>query len=98
MNGYNAEDFIVIGKVLSVLGELHAHPQDPAPQIWDNGPHRLYEWCVLCRDDTALHEVEVRSYLSIINTVGQIKPQLYSIEDYNTELPNFTRCYITIYI
>ena len=98
MNGYTAEDIIVIGKALSVLEELHALPQDLYPEIRDCGPHRLYEWCALCRDDTALHEFEVQSYLSIINTVGRIKPQLYSIEDYDAELPNFTRYYITIYI
>ena len=98
MNGYTAEDIIVIGKVLSVLEELHALPQDLHPEIRDCGPHRLYEWSVLSRDDTALQELEVRAYLSIINTVGRIKPQLYSIEDYDIELPNFTRYYITIYI
>ena len=98
MDGYTAEDIIVIGKALSVLEELHALPQDLHPEIRDCGPHRLYEWSVLSRDDTALQELEVRAYLSIINTVGRIKPQLYSIEDYDAELPNFTRYYITIYI
>lgn len=99
MNDYTAEDIIVIGKVLAVLEELHALPQDPRPEIRDCGPHRLYEWSgVLSRDDRPLQELKVRAYLSIINTVGRIKPQLYSIEDYDAELPNFTRYYITIYI
>lgn len=98
MGTVDIDDTVVTGKVLAILGELHAHPQDPAPQIWDNGPHRLYEWCVLCRDDMPLREQDVRAYLSVVNVVGRAKPGLYEIKSYGTHRPNLTRYYLRVYI
>ena len=94
----NAEDAVVWGKLLVALGELNILPQDPV--AWDYGPHRLYQVSILTRDDEPflLMVDQFCASLDRLNTVGTIKPQFYSIENYPAEFPNFHRDYLTIYI
>lgn len=94
-----AEDLAVWGKLLVILGELGDSLvlQDTMPIVWDQGAHRLYQMCVLCRDDHVPSEEKVCSILGGLNAVGSIKPQLYSIEEY-PDRRNFTRCYVTLFV
>ena len=97
---FTAEDLEVIGKVLAALGELGITLllRDPVPVMWDHGPHRLYQWEAITRDDEPMDSRDIQVLLTAVNSVGQFKPQVYSVEDYPTECGNFTRYYITVFI
>ena len=97
---FNSEDLAVIGKVLAALGELGITLllRDPVPVMWDYGPHRLYQWEVITRDDEPVDSKAIQVLLTAVNSVGQFKPQVYSVEDYPTEYGNFTRYFITVFI
>ena len=94
----NAEDMVVWGKLLAVLGELNILPQNPA--AWDYGPHRLYQVAILTWDDEPFEFLvdQFCTNLDSLNTVGAIKPQFYGIESYPAEFPNQHRYYLTLYI
>lgn len=97
---FNSEDLAVIGKVLATLGELGITLllQDPVPVMWDYGSHRLYQWEAITRDDEPVDSKAIQVLLTAVNSVGQFKPQVYSVEDYSTEYGNFTRYFITVFI
>ena len=97
---FNNEDLAVIGKVLATLGELGITLllQGPVPIMWDYGPHRLYQWEVITRDDDPFDCGKFEALLLGLNSEGKFEPQVYSVEDYPTEYGNFTRYYITVFI
>ncbi len=97
---FNNEDLAVIGKVLASLGELGITLllRDPVPVMWDYGPHRLYQWEVITRNDEPIGTQAIEALLLGLNSEGKFKPQVYSVEDYPTEYGNFTRYYITVFI
>lgn len=99
-SSFNSEDLAVIGKVLAALGELGITLllREPVPTMWDYGPHRLYQWEVITRDDEPLDSVILEARLLEFNVSGKFKPQVYSVEDYPTEYGNFTQYYITVFI
>ncbi len=97
---YSNEDLVVCGKVLAVLGELgNAHLlQGLAPVVWNYGPHRFYQWELVSRDDEPFDSETFYKLLAALNSVGKIKPQIHSIEDYPEEVRYFTRYYLSVYI
>ena len=84
---FNSEDLAVIGKVLATLGELGITLllQDPVPVMWDYGPHRLYQWEAITRDDEPVESKAIQVLLTAVNSVVHFKPQVYSVEEYSTE-------------
>ena len=97
---FSSEDMAVIGKVLATLGELGITLllQDLVPVMWDYGPYRLYQWEAITRDDEPVDSQAIQVLLTAVNSVGQVKPQVYSIEEYPAEEANFHRAYLTVYI
>ena len=97
---FTAEDLAVIGKVLASLGELGITLllRDPVPVMWDYGPHRLYQWEVITRNDDPIGTQAIEDLLGAVNSVGKFRPQVYSVEDYPTEYCKFTQYYITVFI
>ena len=97
---FNNEDLAVIGKVLATLGELGITLllRDPVPVMWDYGPHRLYQWEVITRNDEPIGTQAIEDLLGAVNSVGNFRPQVYSVEDSPTEYGNFTQYYITVFI
>ncbi len=99
-NKFTAEDLAVIGKVLTTLGELGITLllQDLVPIMWDYGPHRLYQWEVITRDDDLFDSLKFEALLLRLNSEGKFKPQIYRAEEYPKGNSNFTRTYLTVYI
>ena len=97
MDGFS-EDVQVIGKVLTALGDLPLLLEELLPVTQDLGPHRLYTWQVLSRDDEPLDVMAFQNRLEELNRFGAWKPRLYLAEDYPAEYGNFTRTYLTVYI
>ena len=95
---FNNEDLAVCGKVLTALGELGATLllRDPVPVMWNGGPHRLYQWEVVTRDDGPFDSAKFEALLTALNSVGKFKPQIYSVEEYPAENNNFTCTYLTL--
>lgn len=96
--GIVVEDVQVIGKVLTALGDSPLLLEELYPVTQDIGPHRLYTWQVLSRDDEPFDVIAFQQLLGELNRFGTWKPQLYLVEDYPTEYGNFTRYYVTVFI
>lgn len=94
------EDVAVCGKVLAALGELGIALliQEPVPIMWDYGPHRLYQFQVLVRDDEPFDTDYFKKLMTAFNVVGRVKPLIYSVEEYSAENSNFTYMYVTMCI
>ena len=96
--GIVVEDVQVIGKVLTALGDTLLTLEGLMPTIWEYGPHKLYQWQFLTRDDGPFDAVAFQENLHTLNRSGRYKPQLYSVEEYPAEEANFHRAYLTVYI
>lgn len=100
-NQMTREDIAVTGAVLAALAStgIPMNIDEPLPLTEDRGPHRLYQWEVITRDDEPFNDTVFRKKLAAINRMMKYyKPQLYSVEEYPAEQSNFHRSYLTVYV
>lgn len=90
------EDAQVVGKVLTALGDLKFTVDILMPIIWEKGPHRMYMWQIITCEDMPFNAVAFRQNLQRLNRNGRFKPQVYSVEEYPADEPNYRRTYLTV--
>lgn len=98
-------DRAIVYRVMSILAEMGLSRPispyfdfDPQHCCRDYGPHRLYEFAVLVRDDLERDEF-VRDFRELLNkydNISTIKVDFYGITEYPGTLKNFSTIYLTV--
>lgn len=63
-----------------------------------SGPHTIYSFAVLLRDDQKFPENEFSRLLDEHGKLGKIKPHFYGVKEYPASMRNFSRVYVSVYL